>query len=65
MLCVNSERARLRLEFVQAILGTYPHRARAIEVHRVHPVIAQRPRTMNVVLIDRELACFRIETLQT
>jgi hypothetical protein len=65
VLGVNGERARLRFEFVQSVLGTYPHRARLIEVHRVHPIVAQGPGKIYVVFVLGELASRWIETIQT
>src|SRR5437763_211001 len=47
---VDGKRTRLRVKLVQPVLGTHPHRARAIEVHRVHPVVAQAEGTIHVVL---------------
>ncbi len=36
-----------------------------IEVHRVHPVVAQRPRTIHVGFVLGEMPRRRIETMQT
>lgn len=61
---VGSECACSPVKFVQPILGTYPHRAHAINVHRVHAVVAQSAGTIYVVLIDSELSRHWIELLQ-
>ena len=61
---VYGELARCPIEFVQAVLGAYPHSAGLIKVNRVYPVIAQAVRTIYVVLIDGELASRRVEMMQ-
>src|SRR5579863_6896468 len=51
---IDGERAGLRVKLVQPVLGAYPQSARAIKVHRVHPVVAQSFGTIHVVFVPGE-----------
>src|SRR5579864_9077184 len=63
-LTVNKECARLSIELVQTVLSAHPHGCSSIEQQRVHPIVAQRRRIVDVMLVGLELAGYRIETLQ-
>ncbi len=62
-LIIRFEMTRSGIELTEAVLGSNPHDARAIDVGGDHSITTQRPGIIRVVLEDGELASRRIETM--